>query len=146
MNAIPSQITSLFIACSTVDSGADQRRHLSYTSLAFVKESHRWPVNSVHKRPVTRKMFPFDDVIIDFKSWVFRLICTWRVFELRHLQELVLLPTGYQGHILITFWLSIVHTTFSNAFSWMKIYQFRLRFKWNLLLWAQFKLFQHWSR
>ena len=24
---------------------------------------HRWPVNSPHKGPVTRKMFPFDDVI-----------------------------------------------------------------------------------
>ena len=25
---------------------------------------HRSPVNSTHKRPVTRKMFPFDDVIM----------------------------------------------------------------------------------
>ena len=25
---------------------------------------HRWPVNSPHKWPVTRKMFPFDDVIM----------------------------------------------------------------------------------
>ena len=25
---------------------------------------HRWPVNSLHKGPVTWKMFPFDDVII----------------------------------------------------------------------------------
>ena len=26
--------------------------------------NYRWPVNSSHKRPVTRKMFPFDDVIM----------------------------------------------------------------------------------
>ena len=26
---------------------------------------HRWPVNSPHKGPVTRKMFPFDDVIMN---------------------------------------------------------------------------------
>ena len=26
---------------------------------------HRWPVNSPHKGPVTRKMFPSDDVIVD---------------------------------------------------------------------------------
>ena len=26
----------------------------------------RWPVNSPHKWPVTRKMFPFDDVIMNF--------------------------------------------------------------------------------
>ena len=25
---------------------------------------HRWPVNSPHKGPVTRKVFPFDDVIM----------------------------------------------------------------------------------
>ena len=33
-------------------------------SLAFVWGIHRWPVNSPHKWPVTRKMFPFDDVIM----------------------------------------------------------------------------------
>ena len=32
--------------------------------LAFVWGIHRWPVNSPHKGPVTRKMFPFDDVIL----------------------------------------------------------------------------------
>ena len=34
------------------------------TSLAFVRGIHRWPVNSPHKWPVTRKMFRFDDVIM----------------------------------------------------------------------------------
>ena len=52
------------IVCSTVDSGADQRKHQSSASLAFVRGTHRSPVNSPHKGPVTRKMFPFDDVII----------------------------------------------------------------------------------
>ena len=45
-------------------SGADQRKHQSSASLAFVLGIHRGPVNSPHKWPVTRKMFPFDDVII----------------------------------------------------------------------------------
>ena len=31
---------------------------------AYVREIHRRPVNSPHKWPVTRKMFPFDDVIV----------------------------------------------------------------------------------
>ena len=48
----------------TVYLGADQRKHQSSASLAFVRGIHRWPVNSPHKGPVTRKMFPFDDVII----------------------------------------------------------------------------------
>ena len=29
-----------------------------------MREIHRWPVDSPHKGPVTRKMFPFDDVIM----------------------------------------------------------------------------------
>ena len=59
-----SQITSLTIIYSTVYSGADQRKHQSSASLAFVRGIHRGPVNSLHKGPVTRKMSPFDDVIM----------------------------------------------------------------------------------
>ena len=64
MSPMASQITSLTIVCSTVYSVADQRKHQSSASLAFVRGIHRWPVNSPHKWPVTRKMFPFDDVIM----------------------------------------------------------------------------------
>ena len=71
MSAMASQVISLTIAYQTVYSGADQRKHQSSTSLAFVGGIHRWPVNSPHKGPVTRKMFPFDDVIM---SWIYELI------------------------------------------------------------------------
>ena len=64
MGTMASQITSLTIVYSTVYSGADQRKHQSSASLAFVWGIHRWPVNSQHKSPVTRKMFSSDDVII----------------------------------------------------------------------------------
>ena len=64
MGAIASQITSLTIIYSTVYSDADQSKHQSSVSLAFVWGIHRGPVNSPHKEPVTRKMFPFDDVIM----------------------------------------------------------------------------------
>ena len=59
-----SQITGVSIVCSVGCSGADQRKHQSSASLAFVIVIHRWPVNSLNKGPVTRKMFPFDDVIM----------------------------------------------------------------------------------
>ena len=59
MGAVASQITSLAIVYSTVYSDADQRKHQSSASLAFVGQ-----VNSPHKWPVTWKMFPFDDVIM----------------------------------------------------------------------------------
>ena len=58
------QITGVSMVFSTICSGADQRKHQSCASLAFVKGSHRWPVNSLHRGPVTQKMFPFDDVIM----------------------------------------------------------------------------------
>ena len=64
MGTIASQITSLTSVYLTVYSGADQSKHQSSASLAFVWGIHRGPVNSPHKRPVTRKMFPFDDVIM----------------------------------------------------------------------------------
>ena len=64
MSAIASQITSLAIVYSIVYSDADQSKHQSSASLAFVWGIHRGPVNSPHKWPVTRKMFPFDDVIM----------------------------------------------------------------------------------
>ena len=66
MSTIGSQITSLTIVYSVLSSGADQRKHQSSASLAFVQGIHRCPVNSPHKWPVTRKMFPFHDVIMDF--------------------------------------------------------------------------------
>ena len=64
MGAIASQITSRTIVYSTAYSDADQRKQQSSASLAFVRGIHRGPVNSPHKWPVTRKMFPFDDVIM----------------------------------------------------------------------------------
>ena len=62
---IASQITSLTIVYSTVYSDAAQRKYQSSASPAFVRGIHRGPVNSPHKWPVTRKTFPFDDVIMN---------------------------------------------------------------------------------
>ena len=98
MGAMASQITSFTVAYSTVYSGADQGKHWSSASMAFVQGIHRWPVNSPHKGPVTRKMSPFDDVIIRLEhndrhlqttfstafSWmniaVFLFKCHWNMF------------------------------------------------------------------
>ena len=46
MGTMASQITSLTIVYVTVYSGADQRKHQSSASLAFVPEINRWPVKS----------------------------------------------------------------------------------------------------
>ena len=57
-------IISLKFVYSTIYSGADQGKHQSSASLAFVREIHQWPMNYPHKGQVARKMFPFDDVIM----------------------------------------------------------------------------------
>ena len=67
MGSMASQITSLTIVYSTVYLSVDQRKHQSSASLAFVLGIHRGPVNSPHKGPVTRKLFPFDDVIMYYQ-------------------------------------------------------------------------------
>ena len=79
MGSMASQITSLTIVYSTVYSGADQREHQCSASLAFVRGIHRWPVNSPHKWPVTRKMFPFDDIIMRARNMSLFLL-TWESY------------------------------------------------------------------
>ena len=64
MSAMASQITSIWTVWSTVCSGAHQRKHQIFVSLAFVREIHRWPVDFPHKGSVTWKMLSFDDVIM----------------------------------------------------------------------------------
>ena len=64
MSVMASQITVVLIVCSTVSSCPDQRKHQGSASLAFVRGIHQWPGNSPHKGPVTRKIVPFDDVIM----------------------------------------------------------------------------------
>ena len=65
MGTMTSQITGVSIICPTVCSTAGQIKHQSSASLASVRGIHRWPVDSPHKGSVTRKMFPFDDVIME---------------------------------------------------------------------------------
>ena len=75
MSVMASQITSLTIVYSSVYSGAGQRKHQSSASLAFVRGIHRSPVNSPHKWPLTRKMFPFDGVIMTRTFSLLQMTC-----------------------------------------------------------------------
>ena len=95
MRTMASQITSISTVCSVVFSGAHQRKHQGSASLTFVKGIHQWSVDSPHKGPVPRKMFPSDDF---FMYTVQRpddsgqhrpmpwLLMTWRRKEPRHQQ------------------------------------------------------------
>ena len=92
MSTIASQITSLTIVYSNVYSGADQRKHQSSASLAFVRGIHWWPVNSPHKGPVTRRMFPFDNVIMIYLNILYPCLRnlyweTWNIFTFSFISQ-----------------------------------------------------------
>ena len=69
------------------------KKHQSTASLAFVRGSHRGPVNSPHKWPVTRKMFPFDNVIM-FASRII-ILPNRRIIQLRAYIYMKLRLTNY---------------------------------------------------
>ena len=73
IGAMASQITSLTFVCSSLYSGADQRKYQSSVSQDFVQGIAQMTGELPTKRPVTWKMFPFDDVIMVslsfFSSW-----------------------------------------------------------------------------
>ena len=95
MSAMASQITSLTIVYSTFYSGADQRKNKSSASLAFAGNS---PVSSPHKRPVTRKMFPFDDShhVIYGNKLPMHFRAVYRIREISQRQW-----TNHAGHGLV---------------------------------------------
>ena len=64
MGAMASKISSLTIVCSTVYSAADQRKHQKVRVPGLCAGNSRGPVNFPHKWAVTRKVFPFVDVIM----------------------------------------------------------------------------------
>ena len=186
MGAMASQITNLVIVYLIVYSGADQRKHQSSASLAFVRGIHRWPVNSPHKWPVARKMFPFDDVImltVSQVNWVAlgraRAVMTSMKAQARIILLFVYGPDvrvllitalekdmlegmlnpfkGYQmtrsvsAHActvlyMAWFWFGILthlplnemaaipQKPCSKAFSWIEIFEFQIKFQWNLFL------------
>ena len=70
VSAMASETTGVSIIYSTVWSGVDKKNHQSSSSLVFVRGIYQWPMNSPHKRPVTRKMIPFDDVIMVVDNWL----------------------------------------------------------------------------
>ena len=84
MGTVASQITSFFTVYSTVYSGADEGKHQSSAS----------PVNSPHKWPVTRKMFPSDDVIM----FLVTISSCEPVF---HQFQFLKMP-GYRSRVMVT--------------------------------------------
>ena len=117
------------------------------------------PVNSPHKGPVTRKMFPFDDVImypysLEWFYWRWSL-CQWINANgwacYRYVPKHNRIQQSVNKTMCLTHWgrdkmAASFQTTLSNGFSWMKMYEFRLKFHWSWFPRVQSTIFQHWFR
>ena len=114
MGAMASEISSLTIVYSTfiqaqVKENINAPRHWPLCG-EFTVTDHRWPVNSPHKGPVTRKRFPFDDVIMDRRDIArFRSILTvsrnkhnraYFHFENQHIKLLFRIHNDKKNHNL----------------------------------------------
>ena len=76
-----------------------------------------------------------------------RYLYLWYKSKITNWRLQLLLPEATE----LTHWgrdkmVDIFQTTFSNAFSWMKMHEFRLRFHWSLFLRVQSTIFHHWFR
>ena len=161
LSAMASQITSLTIVYSTVYSRRRSKKRQSSASLAFVTGIHRRPVNSPHNRPVTRKMSSFDDVIMRTFDNIFQINLIGKRPILSCKTDMKIMGNQSRECILLVISTTkqtqlnslrprqmdaIFQTTFSNAFSSMKMYEFLLKFHWSLFLGVQFTIFHHWFR
>ena len=76
--------------------------------------------------------------------WVFRCPNTWQCKSIgRADNNLNMFSLTHWGLDKMD---AISQTTFSSAFSWMKMFEFRLKFHWSLFLRVQLTISQHWFR
>ena len=142
MSAMASQVTGVSIVYSTASSGIGQIKHQTLRHWPFVRGIHRWPVNFPHKGPVTRKMFPLNNVIM---NTVRVLLVRWdhnQGFSLsRHEKwykyiRLLNISRPKQSDRYIT----DVILKCVLLFSWTKVFEFALKCHWNVLLRIGYKL------
>ena len=70
------------------------------------------PVNSPHKWPVTRKMFPFDDVIMDHQSWITQETCNFQESKFKCSMSLIiinLIDIDNLSYLLVAIWIWWYH-------------------------------------
>ena len=101
MSTMASQITSLTIVYWTVYS-IPKSKKTSKLYVTGLRGIHRWSVNSPHKGPLTRKMFPFDDLISVSKRGPrilpisFRLTSLWLTYDRPSAYKTIFKNTGSQ--------------------------------------------------
>ena len=99
----------------TIYSSVDQRKHQSSAPLAFGRGIPQWPVYFLHKGPVTRKMFPFHDDILNRSSAGRVLTCHFRA----DLSNPPVSPFGYTKcvpSVILTQWVGSAADTQTGTY------------------------------
>ena len=139
-----------------------KKKYQSSALLAFVKGTHWLPVDSPLKGPVMWKVFLCHAFFLKnsctqsvFRHVVSMTSCTVGTDDVLFMQASCLSQHVYStvGKLSLygdglTHWGwdkmdAISQTTCSGAFSWMKIFEFRLKFHWSLFLRVQLTIIQH---
>ena len=117
-----------------------------------------WKSSFLHKKTWTTRLLPLKILIhvsfLNDKYLVIKIM-DWYQIAIKPLSKPMMTQSDESnaspGSDVLTHWgwdkmASILQTTFSNAFSWMKMYKFRLKFHWHLFLGVQLNILQHWFR
>ena len=108
-------------------------------NMSYAKTLITWSTKNIDHR--TLQIINAENTLIDeliYLSVVYMVgyLSTWVRFS--HVSTLT-----YWGRDKMD---AISQTTFSSAFSWMKMFEFRLKFHWSLFLRVQLTIIQHWFR
>ena len=123
---------------------------------SFARGIHRSPVNSQHKgqwrRALMFSLISASNKRLSKQSWGWWFETSssplWR--HRNGFRDPVRGNETHHKHRL-THWgpdkmAAVSETTFSNAFSWMKMIEYRLKFHWSLFPGVQLTILQHWFR
>ena len=146
-DVIMSAINGVSIVCSTICLGVDLRKCQSSASLPFVSRIHQWPVDSPHKWPVTRKLFPFDDAIMSY--WFTRLSIKFHKINIRKNKHTNMFFHAYTLHpvsilrllyqIKCILWYHAHITLYSNVVIWFTV----CRKRWVLSMGSTYVYYNH---
>ena len=141
MSDLASQITRLTIVYSSVYSRRRSKKHQSPASLASVRWIRSWPVNSPHKGRVTRKIFPFDDVIMDkvIKQWNFNTPCY------QDIQRLRMMSLDFMFQFRMKMFNLEPYETFLYSYRNIHFKVWRMTWVWWIVRLADLLLFRHQS-
>ena len=102
-----------------------------------------------NKNMMKRKITTENNKSIYMRKWSFHF---YKMFA-NSTEKSIYFPGWYMvfNQSTLTHWgrdrmAAISQTTFSIAFSWMKMYEFQLSFHWSLFLRVQLTIFKHWFR